>query len=126
MSSRMSTRISPLAGQPVPTSLLSDVDKLVAAYFSERPDPSVPTQRVAFGTSGHRGSAFLRRDGRARTRASRSSAQGCFLHLAVRATLMSPEGAPTQAGQPIDDIREVFDDVDAMIYGLVRLEEPPL
>jgi len=54
----MSTRISPLAGQPAPASLLIDVDKLVAAYFSERPDPGVPAQRVAFGTSGHRGSAF--------------------------------------------------------------------
>ncbi len=54
----MSTRISPLAGKPAPPSALIDVDKLVAAYFSERPDPTVPAQRVAFGTSGHRGSAF--------------------------------------------------------------------
>ena len=54
----MSTRISPLAGQTAPASMLIDVDKLVAAYFSERPDPAVPAQRVAFGTSGHRGSAF--------------------------------------------------------------------
>jgi phosphoglucomutase len=38
--------------------LLIDVDKLVAAYFSERPDPTVVAQRVVFGTSGHRGSAF--------------------------------------------------------------------
>ena len=54
----MSTRISPLAGKPAPLSVLIDVDKLVAAYFSERPDPTVPAQRVDFGTSGHRGSAF--------------------------------------------------------------------
>ncbi len=54
----MSTRINPLAGQPAPKSVLIDVDKLVAAYFAQRPDPSVPAQRVAFGTSGHRGSAF--------------------------------------------------------------------
>ncbi len=54
----MSTHISPLAGQPAPKSVLLDVDKLVAAYFSERPDATVPAQRVAFGTSGHRGSAF--------------------------------------------------------------------
>jgi phosphoglucomutase len=54
----MSTHISPLAGQPAPPSMLVDVDKLVAAYFSERPDPTVAAQRVAFGTSGHRGSAF--------------------------------------------------------------------
>ncbi len=54
----MSTRISPLAGQPAPASVLIDVDQLVAAYFSQHPDPTVPAQRVAFGTSGHRGSAF--------------------------------------------------------------------
>ncbi len=38
--------------------MLVDVDKLVQAYYEERPDPSVPQQRVAFGTSGHRGSSF--------------------------------------------------------------------
>jgi phosphoglucomutase len=38
--------------------MLVDVDRLVRAYYQERPDPSVPGQRVAFGTSGHRGSAF--------------------------------------------------------------------
>jgi phosphoglucomutase len=32
-----------------------DVSKLIAAYYRGRPDPSVPAQRVAFGTSGHRG-----------------------------------------------------------------------
>jgi phosphoglucomutase len=50
--------ISPLAGKPAPTSVLVDVAKLVSAYFSERPDPTVAAQRVAFGTSGHRGSSF--------------------------------------------------------------------
>ena len=54
----MSTRISPLAGKPAPASSLIDPDKLVAAYFSGRPDPAVAAQRVAFGTSGHRGCAF--------------------------------------------------------------------
>jgi phosphoglucomutase len=54
----MSTRISPLAGKPAPRSLLVDVAKLLTAYYTEVPDPSVPAQRVAFGTSGHRGSAF--------------------------------------------------------------------
>ncbi len=54
----MSTRISPLAGKLAPASVLIDVDKLVAAYFDQRPEPGVPAQRVAFGTSGHRGSAF--------------------------------------------------------------------
>ncbi|MEO7150987.1 MAG: phosphoglucomutase (alpha-D-glucose-1,6-bisphosphate-dependent) [Burkholderiaceae bacterium] len=54
----MSTRISPLAGKPAPISLLVDVAKLVTAYYTGRPDPTVPAQRVAFGTSGHRGSSF--------------------------------------------------------------------
>ncbi len=56
----MSTRISPLAGKPAPTSSLVDVAKLLAAYVDLRPDPSVAAQRVAFGTSGHRGSSFAR------------------------------------------------------------------
>ena len=38
--------------------MLVDVPMLVTAYFSGVPDPSVPAQRVAFGTSGHRGTAF--------------------------------------------------------------------
>lgn len=54
----MSTIISPLAGKPAPQSLLVDVPQLLAAYFDLTPDPAVPAQRVAFGTSGHRGSAF--------------------------------------------------------------------
>jgi len=49
---------SPLAGQPAPESLLVDVPRLVTAYYAERPDVSVPEQRVAFGTSGHRGSSL--------------------------------------------------------------------
>ncbi len=54
----MTTRISPLAGKPAPTASLVDVAKLVTAYYTGRPDPAVPAQRVAFGTSGHRGSSF--------------------------------------------------------------------
>ncbi len=54
----MSTLVSPLAGKLAPPSLLINVEKLVAAYYSERPDPGVAGQRVVFGTSGHRGSAF--------------------------------------------------------------------
>jgi phosphoglucomutase len=38
--------------------MLVNVPRLVTAYYAEEPDPSVPAQRVAFGTSGHRGSAF--------------------------------------------------------------------
>ncbi len=51
-------KVSPLAGKPVAPSLLVDVPRLVTAYYAQPPDPSVPAQRVAFGTSGHRGSAF--------------------------------------------------------------------
>ena len=50
--------VSPLAGKTPPESSLIDVAKLVTAYYTELPDPSVPAQRVSFGTSGHRGSAF--------------------------------------------------------------------
>ena len=48
----------PLAGQPAPVERLENVPRLIAAYYSERPDPSDPAQRVAFGTSGHRGSSL--------------------------------------------------------------------
>jgi phosphoglucomutase len=51
-------KASPYAGKPAEPSMLVNVPALVTAYFAEVPDPSVPAQRVAFGTSGHRGSAF--------------------------------------------------------------------
>src|SRR5437879_5595962 len=50
----------PLAGKPAPRDVLVDVDKLRKLYYDEKPDPSVPGQRVAFGTSGHRGSSLRR------------------------------------------------------------------
>jgi len=56
----MSQKISPLAGKPAPASILVDIPKLLAAYSDLKPDPSVSAQRVAFGTSGHRGSSFDR------------------------------------------------------------------
>ena len=52
--------VSPSAGKPAEPAMLVNVPKLVTAYYVETPDPSVPEQRVAFGTSGHRGSAFDR------------------------------------------------------------------
>jgi phosphoglucomutase len=52
--------IHPRAGQPAAASDLVDLPKLITAYFSDQPDPRVPEQRVAFGTSGHRGSSFDR------------------------------------------------------------------
>jgi len=54
----MAAEVSPLAGKPAPASMLVNVPRLVTAYFSGKPDPAVSSQRVAFGTSGHRGSAF--------------------------------------------------------------------
>ena len=51
-------KVSPLAGKPANPASLINVPKLVTAYYTETPDPSVPGQRVSFGTSGHRGSAF--------------------------------------------------------------------
>src|SRR5215468_4236306 len=50
--------MSPLAGKPAPPSLLVNIPRLITAYYAERPDPSVAAQRVAFGTSGHRGSSL--------------------------------------------------------------------
>lgn len=54
----MSQKTNPLAGKPAPLELLVNVPRLISAYYTGRPDPSVPAQRVAFGTSGHRGSSF--------------------------------------------------------------------
>ncbi len=49
---------SPLAGKPAPASMLTNIPRLVTAYYAERPDMKNPAQRVAFGTSGHRGSSL--------------------------------------------------------------------
>jgi phosphoglucomutase len=54
----VSTRLSPLAGKLLPSKLLVDIPKLITAYYTVRPDASVAAQRVAFGTSGHRGVSF--------------------------------------------------------------------
>ena len=51
-------KISPLAGKPATPAMLVDVPRLVTAYYTDVPDPSMPEQQVAFGTSGHRGSSF--------------------------------------------------------------------
>ncbi|HPI92509.1 MAG TPA: phosphoglucomutase (alpha-D-glucose-1,6-bisphosphate-dependent) [Deltaproteobacteria bacterium] len=50
--------IHPLAGKPAPKDMLIDVRALVDAYYTVRPDPADPVQRVSFGTSGHRGSSL--------------------------------------------------------------------
>lgn len=49
--------LHPLAGQPAPLELLINIPRLVSAYYTHQPDPQVATQAVAFGTSGHRGTA---------------------------------------------------------------------
>jgi phosphoglucomutase len=50
--------LHPLAGQPAPRECLINVPRLIAAYYTRHPDPTRPEQAVAFGTSGHRGSAL--------------------------------------------------------------------
>ncbi|HEV7595494.1 MAG TPA: hypothetical protein VGO33_10875, partial [Gemmatimonadaceae bacterium] len=52
--------ISPLAGKPAPESILANIPRLVTGYYALEPDPTVPSQRVAFGTSGHRGTSLSR------------------------------------------------------------------
>lgn len=52
--------LSPFAGKPVQPDMLVNVPKLITSYYEDKPDVSEPTERVAFGTSGHRGSAFKR------------------------------------------------------------------
>ncbi|MEO7433032.1 MAG: phosphoglucomutase (alpha-D-glucose-1,6-bisphosphate-dependent) [Dokdonella sp.] len=54
----MASRIEPGAGKPAPTSSLVDIGRLLDAYSAIKPDPANPLQRVAFGTSGHRGTSF--------------------------------------------------------------------
>ena len=49
---------NPAAGKPVAANALANIPKLVTAYFAAKPDPADPAQRVAFGTSGHRGSSL--------------------------------------------------------------------
>src|SRR6266852_2818080 len=51
-------RVDPRAGQPPSAGQLVDVAKLIDAYYTRQPDPATPAERVAFGTSGHRGSSF--------------------------------------------------------------------
>jgi phosphoglucomutase len=74
--------VSPAAGKPAPTSDLINVPRLIAAYYIERPDPSVPGQRVTFGTSGRRGSAL-------------SSSFNDPHILAIEADLRYPGASPT-------------------------------
>ena len=52
--------LSPLAGKPPDKEMLVDVAELERAYYDERPDASEPSERVSFGTSGHRGSSLTR------------------------------------------------------------------
>ena len=51
---------SPLAGKPAPPDILVNIPQLIAAYYTDAPDPNIPAQRVVFGTSGHRGSSLTR------------------------------------------------------------------
>jgi hypothetical protein len=55
---KSATQTDPRAGKPADPSMLVGIPRLMTAYYTRRPDASVPEQRAAFGTSGHRGSAF--------------------------------------------------------------------
>jgi phosphoglucomutase len=50
--------VHPLAGKPAPREILVDIPRLISAYYTHQPDPRLATQRVAFGTSGHRGTSL--------------------------------------------------------------------
>jgi phosphoglucomutase len=50
-------KVSPLAGKPAPESILANIPRLVTDYYALEPDPAEATQKVAFGTSGHRGTS---------------------------------------------------------------------
>ncbi len=50
--------VNPYAGKPAQVSMLTNIPRLITAYYANKPDLSVPKQRVAFGTSGHRGTSF--------------------------------------------------------------------
>jgi phosphoglucomutase len=54
----MASHVSPDAGKMLDPSKLTNIPRLITAYFTDTPDPNVPSQRVSFGTSGHRGSAL--------------------------------------------------------------------
>jgi phosphoglucomutase len=54
----MAEMVNPLAGKPATQAMLVNVPRLVTAYYTGKPDPAIAAQRVAFGTSGHRGSAL--------------------------------------------------------------------
>ena len=51
-------KVSPLAGKPAPESILANIPRLVTDYYALEPDPATTAQRVAFGTSGHRGTSL--------------------------------------------------------------------
>jgi phosphoglucomutase len=50
--------VHPLAGKPAPSEMLVDIPRLVSAYYTHVPDPKAPAEKVAFGTSGHRGTSL--------------------------------------------------------------------
>ena len=50
--------VHPLAGKPAPSEILVNIPRLISAYYTHTPDPQVASERVAFGTSGHRGTSL--------------------------------------------------------------------
>ena len=113
----MDDQVSPLAGKLAPPSILVNVPRLMTAYFTGKPDPAVASQRVAFGTSGHRGSAF----GNAFNEAHILAISQAICHHRARARITGPLfiGMDTHAlsEAALASALEVFaaNDVDVML-----------
>ena len=108
-------KVSPFAGKPADQSVLVNVSRLVTSYYAEVPDPSVPAQRVAFGTSGHRGSSLERTFNEWHILAisqaicehrKQQNVSGP-LFIGKDTFFLSPDGLlmPTRSGQPPPDLR---------------------
>ena len=95
----MSSTISPLAGKPLDPSLLVDLARLGQAYF-ERPNPADPAQRVAFGTSGHRGSSLLRSFNEAHILAISASIGGSRASTARSSSASTPMPCRARPSRP--------------------------
>ena len=106
--------LHPLAGKPAPQSILANVPRLVASYYRLTPDPAEPAQRVAFGTSGHRGcselSSFNERHILAISQAVDPEDVRAVAHDVLRHRLMlsyEAQGEGVKADRVIDEIVEL-------------------
>lgn len=99
----MPEEVSALAGKTIEQSMLVNVSRLVTAYSTGKPDPTIPPQHIAFGTSGHRGSAFDNAFNKAIRHISWQSAMRSVIieaEAALRARC-SLESTPTRCQRPV-------------------------